>query len=49
MSSMMAALSYAGGWLGDVFQLHYLVTFVLWSLFSFIVGFVFSKLVVFNQ
>lgn len=49
MSSMMAVLSYVGGWLGDLFELHYLVTFILWCLFSFIAGFVFSKWVVFNQ
>ncbi len=49
MSSMMAILSYFGGWFGDLFGLHYLVTFIFWSLFSFIAGFIFSKLVVFNK
>lgn len=49
MSCMMAVLSYAGGWLGEKFEFHYLATFVLWSLFSFIAGFIFSKFVVFNQ
>lgn len=49
LSSFMAVLSYLGGWVGDYFELHFLQTFILWSLFSFIVGFIFSKLVVFNQ
>lgn len=47
MSIFMAMLSYIGGRMADIFSVHYGVTFVVWCIFSFIVGFVFNKLFVF--
>lgn len=49
MTCVMAVLSYAGGWLGDAMQWHYLLTFIAWSAFSFVAGFFLTRFFVFDK
>ncbi len=44
----MAAISLAVGYMGDVLALHPLITLVLFSFISLVVGFVWSKFIVFR-
>lgn len=45
----MGALSFAVGYLGDRWQLHGLLTVAAFSLLSLVVGFLFSRFVVFRE
>jgi putative flippase GtrA len=45
----MGALSYGVGYLGDVWRLHGLLTVALFSALSLVLGFLFSKYVVFRE
>ena len=45
----MGALSYGVGYLGDLWRLHGLLTVALFSALSLVLGFLFSKYVVFRE
>jgi len=45
----MGALSYSVGYLGDLWRLHGLLTVALFSALSLVLGFLFSKYVVFRE
>ena len=45
----MGALSYGVGYLGDLWRLHGLLTVALFSALSLVLGFLFSKYVVFGE
>lgn len=47
--SFMGFMSYLFGWVGMKLQLHALITLVLFSLSSLLIGFLYSKYIVFKE